>query len=107
MKQMMPCDTNLENSVLGALIRFPEVYPTVRDYITDDEIFYQKKARCLWRKLKKMLNKNEFVDLTTVSASLKDEDMAEGVTHVYVVDCSMSVGASSSTGAYVKKLYEK
>tara|TARA_Y100001938_G_scaffold104877_1_gene143121 strand:+ start:87 stop:1436 length:1350 start_codon:yes stop_codon:yes gene_type:complete len=104
---MMPCDTNLENSVLGALIRFPEVYPTVRDYITDDEIFYQKKARCLWRKLKKMLNKNEFVDLTTVSASLKDEDMAEGVTHVYVVDCSMSVGASSSTGAYVKKLYEK
>ena len=54
-----------------------------------------------------MLKKNEFIDLTTVSASLKDEDIEAGVTHVYVVDCTMSAGASSSTSAYVKKLYEK
>ena len=43
----MPCDTNLENSVLGALIQFPKVYTKVRDYITDDNVFYQKKAKLL------------------------------------------------------------
>ena len=107
MKAMMPCDTNLENSVLGALIQFPEVYPKVRDYITTDDVFYQKKAILLWRKLKSMLHKKEYIDLTTVASSLKDEEIAEGLTHVYIVDCTMCAGVSGSTSAYVKKLYEK
>ena len=107
MKPIMPCDTNLENSVLGALIQFPEVYPQIRDYITTDDVFYQDKAKLLWNKLKSMLNKKEYIDLTTVSSSLKDEEIAQGLTHVYIVDCTMSAGASGSTNAYVKKLYEK
>ena len=107
MKAIMPCDTNLENSVLGALIQFPEVYPEIRDYITTDDVFYQDKAKLLWNKLKSMLNKKEYIDLTTVSSSLKDEEIAQGLTHVYIVDCTMSAGASGSTNAYVKKLYEK
>ena len=57
MKAIMPCDTNLENSVLGALIQFPEVYPQIRDYITTDDVFYQDKAKLLWNKLKSMLHK--------------------------------------------------
>ena len=107
MKPIMPCDTNLENSVLGALIQFPEVYPQIRDYITTDDVFYQKKAKLLWNKLKSMRNKKEYIDLTTVASSLKDEEIAEGLTHVYVVDCTMAAGLSGSTSAYVKKLYEK
>ena len=103
----MPCDTNLENSVLGALIQFPKVYPKVRDYITDDNVFYQKKAKLLWRKLKIMLKKNELVDLTTVTASLRDEEIENGVTNIYIVDCTMSAGLSSNTEIYTKKLYEK
>ena len=107
MKAMMPCDTNLENSVLGALIQFPEVYPEIRDYITDDNVFYQRKAKLLWRKLKVMLKKEELVDLTTVSASLTDEEIDAVVTNIYIVDCTMCAGVSSSTGTYTKKLYEK
>ena len=107
MKPIMPCDTNLENSVLGALIQFPEVYPEIRDYITTDDVFYQDKAKLLWNKLKSMLNKKEYIDLTTVSSSLKDEEIAQGLTHVYIVDCTMAAGLSGSTSAYVKKLYEK
>ena len=107
MNPIVPCDTNLENSVLGALIQFPEVYPQVRDYITTDDVFYQPKAKMLWAKVKVMLHKKEYIDLTTVAANLKDEEIAAGLTHVYVVDCTMSAGASGSTSAYVKKLYEK
>ena len=73
MKPIMPSDTNLENGVLGALIQFPEVYPDIRDYITTDDIFYQDKAKLLWRKIKSMLHKKEYIDLTTISASLKDK----------------------------------
>ena len=107
MKAMMPCDPNLENGVLGALIQYPEVYPKIRDYITDDNVFYQKKARLLWRKMKTMLKKEELVDLTTVSASLRDEEMNEGLTAIYIVDCTLASGVSSNAGIYAKKLYEK
>ena len=104
MKPIVPCDTNLENGVLGALIQFPEIYPKIRDYIITDEVFYQKKARMLWAKLKSMLFKKEFIDLTTVAANLKDDEIAEGLTHVYVVDCTVASGASGSKEANVKKL---
>ena len=72
MKPIVPCDTNLENGVLGALIQYPEIYPKIRDYITTDDVFYQDKAKMLWNKIKSMLYKKEFIDLTTVASNLKD-----------------------------------
>ena len=42
MKPTMQCDKSLENSVLGILILYPEVYPKIRDYIITDDIFYQE-----------------------------------------------------------------
>lgn len=107
MKPTMPCDKSLENSVLGILILYPEVYPKIRDYIITDEIFYQEKARLLWRKLKVMLGKKEFVDIKTVSSSLTDEEVTEGLTNMYVVDCTIGAGVSNAAPSYMKKLYEK
>ena len=52
MKPIMPYDSGLENCLLGVLILYPKVYPEVKDYITTDDIFYQDKAKLLWRKLK-------------------------------------------------------
>ena len=107
MKPMMPCDSGLENSMLGVLILYPKVYPEVRDYITTDDIFYQSKAKLLWRKLKSMLNKNEFIDSKTVSSSLKEEDINKGLTHIYIVDCTLAAGVSGGASTYARKLYEK
>ena len=107
MNTFVPFDTNLENGVLGALILTPEVYPKIRDFLSTDEVFHQKKSRMLWKKLKSMLDKEEFIDLNTVTATLTDEDMNKGLNHIYVVDCTMSTGVSSSAPAYARKLYEK
>ena len=107
MQPMMPCDNGLENSMLGLLILYPKVYPEVRDYITTDDIFYQHKAKLLWIKLKSMLNKNEFIDSKTVSSSLKEEDINKGLTHIYVVDCTLAAGVSDGASTYARKLYEK
>ena len=107
MKPMMPSDSGLENSMLGVLILYPKVYPEVRDYITTDDIFYQSKAKLLWSKLKSMLNKNEFIDSKTISASIKEEDIAKGLTHVYIVDCTLAAGVSGAASTYARKLYEK
>ena len=107
MKPIMPCDTGLENCLLGVLILYPTAYPEVKDYITTDDIFYQDKAKLLWIKLKSMFRKNEFVDSKTVSSSLKEDDLEGGLTHVYVVDCTLEAGISSAASTYAKKLYEK
>ena len=107
MKPTMPCDKSLENSVLGILILYPEVYPKIRDYIITDDIFYQEKARLLWKKLKVMLGNKEFVDAKTVVASLKDEEINQGLTNMYVVDCTIGAGVSTAAPSYTKKLYEK
>ena len=107
MSNFVPFDTNLENGVLGALILHPEVYPKIKDFLFTDEIFHQKRARMLWGKIKTMLYNNEFIDLNTVAATLTDDDMNNGLNHVYVVDCTMVTGVSASTPAYAKKLYEK
>ena len=77
MKTMMPCDKDLENSLLGILVLYPEVYPKIRDYITTDDIFYQTKSKLLWLKLKSMLNKKEFIDSKTVISSIKDEERSK------------------------------
>ena len=107
MNTFVPFDTNLENGVLGALILTPEVYPKIRDFLSTDEVFHQKKSRMLWKKLKSMLDKEEFIDLNTVTSTLTDEDINKGLNHIYVVDCTMATGASSYAPAYARKLYEK
>ena len=62
METTMPCDKGLENSVLGTLILYPEVYKDIRDFIIEDDVFYQKKAKLLWRKLKTMIGRKDFID---------------------------------------------
>ena len=107
MNPTMPCDKSLENSVLGILILYPETYPKIRDYVVTDEIFYQDKAKLLWKKLKIMLGNKEFIDIKTVSSSLSDTDINDGLTPMYVVDCTISAGLSDAAPSYMKKLYEK
>jgi len=107
MNPTMPCDKSLENSVLGILILYPETYPKIRDYVVTDEIFYQDKAKLLWKKLKIMLGNKEFIDIKTVSSSLSDTDINEGLTPMYVVDCTIGAGLSDAAPSYMKKLYEK
>ena len=107
MNTVLPCDNDLENSVLGIMILYPEVYPEIRDYMIVDEVFHQGKAQLLWKKLKSMLGQKEFIDIKTVASSLTDEDRAGGLTHIYVVDCTVAAGISSAAPTYSKKLYEK
>ena len=107
MKPILPCDNDLENSVLGIMILYPEVYPEIRDYMIVDEVFHQRKAQLLWKKLKSMLGQKEFIDIKTVASSITDDDRTGGLTHVYVVDCTVAAGLSSAAPTYSKKLYEK
>ena len=100
-------DEATENVVLGGLILNPSEYNNVAQYIPELEVFSQKKARALWIKVSKMIKKGEHVDTLTVCTSLTNEDVSNGISKGYVVDCTSEACGQAMLEVYSQKVYEK
>ena len=107
MELTLPYDCSMENAVLGAIIRYPEEYDVVSKYFSNDEVFYQDKARLLWRKLKKIINQKEKVDMIAISSSLTKKEVNKGLTAYYITLCYGEAPAKGGTSYYATLLYEK
>ena len=107
MELTLPYDSSMENAVLGAIIRYPEEYDVVSKYFSNDEVFYQDKARLLWRKLKKIINQKEKVDMIAISSSLTKKEVNKGLTAYYITLCYGEAPAKGGTSYYATLLYEK
>ena len=107
MELTLPYDSSMENAVLGAIIRYPEEYDVVSKYFSNDEVFYQDKARLLWRKLKKIINQKEKVDMIAISSSLTKKEVNKGLTAYYITLCYGEAPAKGGTIYYATLLYEK
>ena len=107
MELTLPYDSSTENCILGAVIMNPEEYESVSKYLTNDEVFYQDKARLLWRKLKRMIRANERVDIVTVGSSLNDSEVKKGLTAHYVAICHGNAPGNGAAEYYANQIYEK
>ena len=58
-----PHDETLENALLGGVISYPDEFSKIEAYVSDGSIFYQNKAKSLWKILKKMKMDNEEISL--------------------------------------------
>ena len=105
--ETLPYDTEIEDSVLGSVISYDKEYDKVSRYFVDEEVFYQKKARLLWKRITEMRRKKEPVDTMTVCASLTDKDIKNGLSSYYVTKCTSDVGAKGVTSFHANKIYEK
>ena len=81
-------DEATENVVIGSLILNPNEYNSVAHYVTDLNVFSQKRARALWQKITKMIRDDGHIDLITVCASLTQDETTQGATKGYVVECT-------------------
>ena len=54
MENALPYDEMTENAVLGSVIANPGEYDAVARYFTDENVFYQRKSRLLWKRIKRM-----------------------------------------------------
>ena len=102
-----PHDETLENALLGGVISYPNEFSKIEAYISDGSIFYQNKAKSLWRILKKMKMDNEEISLPTVSASLSSKDRQIGLTSYYISGLEVDIPLESSLEAYAQKIYEQ
>ena len=73
----------LENSILGCIIKNPEVFDKVCSYFPTDEVFYQNRAKLLWNRIKQMKKNNEHIDLMTVCTGIDKSDATSGLTPLY------------------------
>ena len=107
METILPCDESTEDAVLGAVITYPEIYDEIATYFTDVEVFYQSRARMLWKKLSSMIRKKEEVNLLSVASSITKDDASKGLTKFYVAQCTSDVGVKGMTPMHARRLYEK
>ena len=102
-----PHDETLENALLGGIIHYPDEFSKIEAYISDGSIFYQNKARSLWKLLKKMKMDNEEISLPTISASLSKQDKVIGLDSYYVAGLGLDAPTPASMEAYAQKIYEQ
>ena len=107
MDTILPCDENTEDAVLGAVITYPEVYDEVAPYFTETEVFYQKQARMLWKKISLMIRTKEEINLLSVAASITKDEASSGLTKFYVAQCTSNVGVKGMTHVRARRLFEK
>ena len=102
-----PHDETLENALLGGVIGNPDEFSKIEAYISDGSVFFQRKAKSLWKLLKKMKMDNESISLPTVSASLSAQDRQIGLTSYYVSGIMNDIPLTSSLEHYAQKIYEQ
>lgn len=105
--QTLPYDEAAENGVLGSVIRNEGEYEIVSKYFTDTEVFYQKKAGLLWKKIKMMVRNKEKIDTLSVSMAVNKKDMQRGLTKHYVVTCTSGSCSKGMTEYHARTLYDK
>ena len=103
----IPIDNRTEYAVLGGVIAHPKTYDKVVPYIVSGDVFVQSRAKQLWKKISGMLRNNKKVDTITICECITEEDRSQGLTQVFVVDCTTEPRIEGMVEVYAKTLYEK
>ena len=102
-----PNDESLENALLSGVIYYPEEYHKVETYISNGNVFYQSKAKRLWRLIGIMKREGEEISMPTVCASISSDDEKEGLSKYYVTGVTSDLPLKGSIQHYARKLHEK
>ena len=105
--EALPYDNNIEDVVLGGIIQNIEEYDSASRYLTNEDVFYQKRAGLLWNKITAMKAEAKHIDTLTMCSELTQEDINKGLTQYYITNCTSSAGAKGTAEFYAAKIYEK
>lgn len=106
-RRILPHSIEAEQSVLGAMLVDKEAINTSVEIIRPDD-FYKEANREIFEAIIVLFNKNEPVDLITLSEELKRRgnlDNTGGIT--YLANLSSSVATTANTKFYCKIVEEK
>jgi len=102
-----PQATDIEEAVLGALLLEPNVVPDVLDQLTE-ECFYKQSHRTIFRAITKLAQRNDPIDIFTVSDQLEKEDSLEEVGgRAFLTRLSLKIGAAAHVDYHTKVILQK
>ena len=107
MENALPYDETTEDAILGSIIANPEEYDAVARYFTDIDVFYQRRARLLWERIRQMKREKQKIDTVTVCLSITRKDINKGLTKYYITGCTSNTCTPGMTELYANQLYEK
>ena len=95
-----PHSIEAEQSVLGALLLDKEAINTAVEHLKSDD-FYKEANREIYEAVLVLNNRNEPVDLITLSEELKRRDTLESIGGIsYLANLSSSIATTANTKYY-------
>ena len=102
-----PHSVEAEQSVIGAMIVNKEAINTALEMIRPDD-FYKEANKEIYEAIKVLFNKNEPVDIITLSEELKRRGTLENIGGItYLANLSSSVATTANIGYYCKIVENK
>jgi replicative DNA helicase len=107
MERLPPQSLDAEQAVLGALLVSGDGVSRVVD-VLEPEYFYRKAHQVIYAGVLDLYEKNEPIDIVTMSAHLQDQGKLELVGgRLYITDLSRSVATTANLEYYAKLVQEK
>jgi len=102
-----PASMEAEQSVLGAILVNPQALDQIADLLSPQD-FYRQAHALIYQAMFDLYRKGEPVDLTTVTALLKDRGQLEEVGGpVFLASLSEHLGMASNAFYYARLVHEK
>lgn len=107
LERLPPQALEAEQAVLGALLVSGDGISRVVDLLEPD-YFYRKAHQVIFAAMLDLFDKNEPIDIVTVSEYMKDEGKLENVGgRPYVTDLALSVATTANLEYYARVVQEK
>lgn len=102
-----PQNLEAEMHMLGSILIRPDVLHDILVFFRPEH-FYAEKNRVIFNHILLLLEKNEPIDLITVSSKLRDSKSLDGIGGIdYLTEIAGSVGTSSSADYFAREVYKK
>jgi replicative DNA helicase len=102
-----PQNLDAEIHLLGSILVRPEVMHDILVYLRPEH-FYAEKHRIIYKQIIELMDKNEPIDLLTLTSRLRDNKSLDGIGGVeYLTEIAGSVGTSSSADFFAREVYKK
>ena len=103
-----PQSIEVEQAVLGAILKDPEAINRVIDIVMDAGDFYAPKHQMIFQAAVDLYSRSEPVDITTIVSCLQDRGHLDKIGgRVYLVDLVEQVASTGNVAAYAKIILEK
>ncbi|MDQ5883242.1 MAG: Replicative helicase, partial [Patescibacteria group bacterium] len=102
-----PHSLESEKAVLGSIMLRPDALNEIIDTVFADS-FYAEKHRMIYKSMLDLFNKNEPIDLLSVTTKLKEKNQLEAVGgRSYIGELTSSVPASTNVKHYAQIVFKK